>query len=57
MTVLVSTPYMDEAERCSRVGLLHAGRLLLEGPPLELLARTGAQTFEELFVQRIGEAA
>jgi len=57
MTVLVSTPYMDEAERCSRVGLLHAGRLLLEGPPLELLARTGAQTFEELFVSRIGEAA
>ncbi len=57
MTVLVSTPYMDEAERCSRVGLLHLGQLLLEGPPLELLARTGAQSFEELFVQRIGEAA
>jgi len=57
MTVLVSTPYMDEAERCSRVGLLHAGQLLLEGQPLELLARTGAQSFEELFVKRIGEAA
>jgi len=57
MTVLVSTPYMDEAERCSRVGLVHAGQLLLEGPPLELLARAGAPSFEELFVQRIGEAA
>jgi ABC-2 type transport system ATP-binding protein len=37
MTVLVSTPYMDEAERCGRVGLVHAGRLLLEGAPRDLL--------------------
>ncbi len=36
MTVLVSTPYMDEAERCGRVALLRAGRLLLEGEPGEL---------------------
>jgi ABC-2 type transport system ATP-binding protein len=38
MTVLVSTPYMDEAERCDRVGLVHRGRLLLEGEPGQLLA-------------------
>ena len=43
MSVVVSTPYMDEAERCHRVGLLHHGKLLLEGAP-ELLVRgfTGA---------------
>ncbi len=37
MAVLISTPYMDEAERCHRVGLLHHGRLLLEGAPARLL--------------------
>ncbi len=38
MAVLVSTPYMDEAERCSRVGLVHRGRMLLEGAPRALLS-------------------
>lgn len=38
MAVLISTPYMDEAERCDRVGLAFQGRLLLEGAPGALLA-------------------
>ncbi|MBI5546739.1 MAG: ABC transporter ATP-binding protein [Deltaproteobacteria bacterium] len=37
MAVLLSTPYMDEAERCHRVGLIHRGRLLEEGEPQALL--------------------
>jgi len=37
MTVLLSTPYMEEAARCHRVGLMHAGRLLAEGSPTELV--------------------
>jgi ABC-2 type transport system ATP-binding protein len=37
MGVLVTTPYMDEAERCHRVGLLHEGRLLVEGSPRVLV--------------------
>ncbi|HEY6005897.1 MAG TPA: ABC transporter ATP-binding protein [Anaeromyxobacter sp.] len=53
MTVLVSTPYMDEAERCHRVGLVHRGKLLLEGDPRDL-AR-GHASFEELFLSRIEE--
>lgn len=36
MTVLVSTPYMDEAERCHQVGMLYRGKLLTTGNPLEL---------------------
>lgn len=37
MAVLVSTPYMDEAERCHRVALLHEGEILAEGAPTELV--------------------
>jgi ABC-2 type transport system ATP-binding protein len=37
MAVLVTTPYMDEAERCHRVALMHDGRILAEGSPAELV--------------------
>jgi ABC-2 type transport system ATP-binding protein len=37
MTIVVATPYMDEAARCQRVGLVHQGRLLAEGRPDELV--------------------
>jgi ABC-2 type transport system ATP-binding protein len=33
VTILVSTPYMDEAERCSRVGLMYRGRLIVCDTP------------------------
>jgi ABC-2 type transport system ATP-binding protein len=46
MTVLISTPYMDEAERCDRVGMAHRGRLLLEGAPRQLLAGFEEEAFE-----------
>jgi ABC-2 type transport system ATP-binding protein len=36
VTVLLSTPYMDEASRCGRVGFLNGGRLLAEGSPAAL---------------------
>ncbi|HTP52899.1 MAG TPA: ABC transporter ATP-binding protein [Anaeromyxobacteraceae bacterium] len=46
MAVLISTPYMDEAERCDRVGLAYRGRLLLEGAPGDLLASFDEEAFE-----------
>jgi len=46
MTVLVSTPYMDEAERCGRVALVHRGRLLLEGEPRALISSFQDEAFE-----------
>lgn len=41
MAVIVTTSYMDEAARCSRVGLAFRGRLVLEGRPTELVAGFG----------------
>jgi len=46
MAILVSTPYMDEAERCDRVGLAYRGSLLLEGEPGALLAAFDQEAFE-----------
>jgi ABC-2 type transport system ATP-binding protein len=36
ITILMSTPYLDEAERCSRVALLHEGRVLAMDEPVRL---------------------
>ncbi|HMN00111.1 MAG TPA: ABC transporter ATP-binding protein [Anaerolineales bacterium] len=36
VTVVVSTPYMDEAERCNRVGVIYRGQMLITGAPAEL---------------------
>ncbi len=41
ITVFVTTHYMDEAEQCSRLALIHNGRLILQGAPTELRAVAG----------------
>jgi ABC-2 type transport system ATP-binding protein len=46
VTVLMSTPYMDEAERCNTVGVLYEGRLLVGGSPAELEAQLPFQVVE-----------
>jgi ABC-2 type transport system ATP-binding protein len=46
MTILMSTPYMDEAERCSRVGLLDHGRLIACDTPAALRARFGGEMLQ-----------
>ncbi len=50
--ILVTTAYMDEAERCGRVHLLERGKVVAAGEPRELLAREGVRTFDELFLRR-----
>jgi ABC-2 type transport system ATP-binding protein len=51
MTVLVSTHYMDEAERCHQLGYIAYGTLLAIGTARELLEQYGAPDLETLFVQ------
>jgi len=51
MTVLVSTHYMDEAERCHQLGYIAYGRLLALGTAAELLAKYGAANLEALFIR------
>jgi ABC-type multidrug transport system ATPase subunit len=44
ITVLVSTHYMDEAERCHRIVYLSGGKLVVEGSAAEVVARSGLVT-------------
>ncbi len=55
VTVLVSTHYMDEAERCSRLAYIANGKLLAQGTPAQLLASQGVRTLEDVFVKVLGE--
>ena len=58
--VILSTHRLDEAQRfCDRFGLLHRGRMMLEGTLAELQAATGLATLSEMFVQGLaaGEEA
>lgn len=53
--IIVSTAYMDEAERCARVHLLDSGRLLASGEPRAVLKEAGAVNFEEIFIRKGAE--
>ncbi|WP_217357273.1 ribosome-associated ATPase/putative transporter RbbA [Ruegeria atlantica] len=50
VTIFVSTHFMAEAERCDRVSFMHAGRVLAEGTPDELIAGAQVDSLEEAFV-------
>ena len=57
VTLLVSSHVMDEADRCDALLLLREGRLLAEGTPAELRARTGVTQLDDVFLQLVDEAA
>jgi drug efflux transport system ATP-binding protein len=49
-TVLVTTHYMDEAERCDRLAMMSLGRLIALGTPAEVAAQVGGRTLEDAFI-------
>jgi ABC-2 type transport system ATP-binding protein len=57
MAVLVSTPYMDEAARCTRVGFMRGGRIIREGPPGELRSSLNGRVLELAGEPRVRLAA
>ena len=56
VTIFVSTHFMNEAERCDRISLMHAGRVLATGTPAELAARKGVDRLEDAFIAYLSEA-
>ena len=51
VTIFVSTHFMNEAERCDRISLMHRGRVLAVGTPAELQASQQAVTLEAAFIR------
>lgn len=45
-TIVISTPYMDEADRCSRVGLMYEGRMVICAPPQEIRSKIPGELIE-----------
>lgn len=55
VTILLSTSYLDEAERCTRIGLIHRGSIILEGDPLQV-RRSFTAPMIELWTDRVRDA-
>ncbi len=56
VTIFVTTHFMNEAERCDRISLMHAGRSLACAEPAELVKERGVKTLEEAFIGYLEDA-
>ena len=56
VTIFISTHFMNEAARCDRMSMMHAGRVLDSDRPDALIAKRGAATLEEAFIGYLVEA-
>ena len=56
VTIFVSTHFMNEADRCDRISLMHAGRVLTIGSPEDIRVAKKAATLEEAFIAYLQEA-
>ena len=57
VTIFLSTHFMNEAQRCDRISLMHAGRVLAVGAPDELAQGRGSASLEDAFVGYLADAA
>jgi ribosome-dependent ATPase len=56
VTIFISTHFMNEAERCDRMSMMHAGKVLDSDAPAKLVEKRGAATLEEAFIGYLVEA-
>ncbi len=56
VTIFISTHFMNEAQRCDRISLMHAGRVLATGEPAAIAGARGKGTLEEAFISYLEEA-
>ena len=56
VTIFLSTHFMNEAERCDRISLMHQGRVLAVGAPEELVKQRGSALLEDAFISYLEEA-
>jgi len=56
VTIFISTHFMNEAARCDRISLMHAGRILATAAPTALAKARGKSTLEEAFISYLEEA-
>nr|WP_114241709.1 ribosome-associated ATPase/putative transporter RbbA [Dyella sp. C9] len=56
VTIFISTHFMNEAERCDRMSMMHAGKVLDSDTPAALIAKRHAATLEEAFIGYLVEA-
>ncbi len=57
VTIFLSTHFANEAERCDRISLMHAGKVLAVGTPQELVKARGSASIEDAFVGYLADAA
>ena len=57
VTIFLSTHFMNEAERCDRMSMMHAGKVLAMGPPAQLVAERKAKNLEAAFIGYLEDAA
>lgn len=56
VTIFISTHFMNEAERCDRISLMHAGKVLVSDSPQALIYRRDTETLEQAFIAYLQEA-
>jgi ribosome-dependent ATPase len=56
VTIFISTHFMHEAERCDRISLMHAGKVLTQGTPAEIIRAAGAADLEQAFIAHLEQA-
>jgi ribosome-dependent ATPase len=56
VTIFVSTHFMNEAERCDRISLMHSGRVLISDSPRRIVASKSAATLEDAFIAYLEDA-